>query len=282
MGSGPPVILLHGTPSSSYLWREVASTLASRFTVYVFDWPGYGQSARGPGINLSWDEQARRLVELIDHWGLDRPAIVAHDIAPVLALRAHLLEGMAAGPLVLADAGLVPPFVTGFSRHVRDHIGVFRAIPTHIAEAMIRRHIETTVSRPMAEDVLDAYMAPWRGAEGVAAYWDAVAAYDEGLARPAVERLGAVDTPMLEAEAESEDAAVAFSGTVLSVDDIEDVFFDHILPNRPLEVAIPRSRGALAKLTNLVPGVVRTLLPLFEKLGEAKLEEYRERIGLRE
>jgi pimeloyl-ACP methyl ester carboxylesterase len=197
MGSGPPVILLHGTPSSSYLWREVASTLASRFTVYVFDWPGYGQSARGPGINLSWDEQARRLVELIDHWGLDRPAIVAHDIAPVLALRAHLLEGMAAGPLVLADAGLVPPFVTGFSRHVCDHIGVFRAIPTHIAEAMIRRHIETTVSRPTAEDVLDAYMAPWRGTEGVAAYWDAVAAYDEGLARPAVERLEAVDTPML-------------------------------------------------------------------------------------
>ncbi|PSQ92432.1 MAG: hypothetical protein BRD57_02720 [Proteobacteria bacterium SW_6_67_9] len=197
MGSGPPVILLHGTPSSSYLWREVASTLASRFTVYVFDWPGYGQSARGPGINLSWDEQARRLVELIDHWGLDRPAIVAHDIAPVLALRAHLLEGMALGPLVLADAGLVPPFVTGFSRHVCDHIGVFRAIPTHIAEAMIRRHIETTVSRPMTEDVLDAYMAPWRGTEGVAAYWDAVAAYDEGLARPAVERLGAVDTPTL-------------------------------------------------------------------------------------
>jgi 3-oxoacyl-[acyl-carrier protein] reductase len=105
--------------------------------------------------------------------------------------------------------------------------------------------------------------------------------HDEGVAVTVV-MPDAVDTPMLEAEAESEDAAVAFSGTVLSVDDIEDVFFDHILPNRPLEVAIPRSRGALAKLTNLVPGVVRTLLPLFEKLGEAKLEEYRERIGLRE
>lgn len=89
----------------------------------------------------------------------------------------------------------------------------------------------------------------------------------------------AVDTPMLEAEAESEDAAVAFSGTVLTVDDIEEVFFDRVLPDQPLEVAIPRNRGALAKLTNLVPGVVRALLPLFEMMGESKLEDYRERIA---
>jgi pimeloyl-ACP methyl ester carboxylesterase len=179
------------------LWRNVAHQLASHYSVYLLDWPGYGDSARGPQINLSWDEQARRLVALFDHWGLDRPAVVAHDIAPVLALRAHLLEGLAFGPLVLADAGLVPPFVTGFSRHVIDHIGVFRAIPTHIAEAMIQRHIETTVAQPMSAETREAYMRAWRGEEGVTAYWDAVAAYDEGLARPVVERLGSIDVPAL-------------------------------------------------------------------------------------
>jgi len=197
LGSGRPVVLLHGTPSWSFLWRNVAHQLASHYSVYLLDWPGYGDSARGPPINLSWDEQARRLVALFDHWGLDRPAVVAHDIAPVLALRAHLLEGLAFGPLVLADAGLVPPFVTGFSRHVIDHIGVFRAIPTHIAEAMIQRHIETTVAQPMSAETREAYMRAWRGEEGVTAYWDAVAAYDEGLARPVVERLGSIDVPAL-------------------------------------------------------------------------------------
>lgn len=197
LGGGPPVVLLHGTPSWSFLWRDVARRLAERYTVYIFDWPGYGDSQGGPEVNLSWDEQARRLVALFAHWGLDRPAVVAHDITPVLALRARLLEGLAFGPLVLADAGLVPPFVTGFSRHARDHIGVYRGIPTHIAEAMIRRHLETTVHQPMAAEALDGYMKPWRGDDGVAAYWRAVAAYDEDLARPAVARLGAIAVPTL-------------------------------------------------------------------------------------
>lgn len=197
LGNGPPVVLLHGTPSWSYLWRHVARRLAEHYSVYVFDWPGYGDSARGPAININWDVQARRLGELFGHWGLERPAVVAHDIAPVLAMRAHLLEDLELGPLVLADAGFVPPFVSGFSRHARDHIGVFRGIPTHIAEAMIQRHIETTVAQPMNPEALSAYMRPWRGDAGVAAYWRAVASYDEGLAAPAVERLDRVNLPTL-------------------------------------------------------------------------------------
>src|SRR5699024_6047903 len=43
-GSGPPVVLLHGTPFSSVVWREVAAALAERHEVYVWDMLGYGQS----------------------------------------------------------------------------------------------------------------------------------------------------------------------------------------------------------------------------------------------
>lgn len=197
LGEGAPVVLLHGTPSHSFLWRDVATRLAAHYRVYVFDWPGYGSSDADAGTNIAWDEQARRLVALLRHWDLERPAVVAHDIAPVFALRAHLLEGLETGPLVIADAGLVPPFVTGFSQHARDHIGVFRGIPTPIAEAMIERHLETTVHQPLAPAARAAYMAPWRGDEGVAAYWRAVASYDEALARPAVERLGSIRSPVL-------------------------------------------------------------------------------------
>ncbi|MDP9424592.1 MAG: hypothetical protein M3P37_00795, partial [Actinomycetota bacterium] len=34
-GEGPPVVLVHGTPSRSYIWREVVPALADRFSVYV-------------------------------------------------------------------------------------------------------------------------------------------------------------------------------------------------------------------------------------------------------
>lgn len=197
LGTGRPVVLLHGTPNYSVIWRRVAPRLAEQWSVYVFDWPGFGASDRYPGQNVSWDEQPRRLVELVEHWGLERPAVVAFDFAPIFALRALLLEGLPLGPLVLADAAVIPPFVTDFSRQARDNIGSFRRLPVHIAEGMIRAHIQRTTHHPMPEDVLDAYLWQWRGEEGVAAYWRAVECYDEHMARPLVPRLGQVDSPTL-------------------------------------------------------------------------------------
>jgi pimeloyl-ACP methyl ester carboxylesterase len=196
-GEGAPVVLLHGTPNWSYIWRNVAGRLAEHYRVYVFDWPGFGTSERFAGQNISWDEQPRRLVELFDYWGLRAPAVAAFDFAPIFALRAHFLEGLEIGPLVLADAAVIPPFVTDFSRLAHDNIGVFRQLPTHIAEAMIAAHIAKTTRYPMPAEVFESYMTPWRGAEGVAAYWRAVTAYDESMAQPLPERLGGLDVPAL-------------------------------------------------------------------------------------
>ncbi len=196
-GTGRPLVLLHGTPSWSFMWRKVVPLLALHYSVLVFDWPGYGLSDRGDGVNINWDEQSRRLRSLFQYWGLSRPAVVAHDIAPILVLRAHLLDGLPVGPLVLTDAGLVPPFVSSFSRHVREHLGAFRGLPEHIAEAMIETHMRTAVHRPMDQGVLDGYMFPWRGRDGVAAHWHAVAGYDETLAQPVVDRLHHLGGPTL-------------------------------------------------------------------------------------
>ena len=44
MGSGPALVLLHGTPFSSYEWHRIAPVLASRRTVYFHDMLGYGRS----------------------------------------------------------------------------------------------------------------------------------------------------------------------------------------------------------------------------------------------
>lgn len=197
MGEGRPVVLLHGTPNWSVIWRNVAPRLAEQWQVYVFDWPGFGSSDRFEGQNISWDEQPRRLVELIEHWGLERPAIVAFDFAPIFALRAHFFEGLELGPLVLADAAVIPPFVTDFSRQARDNIGTFRQLPPNIAEGMIRAHIEKTTFHPMAAEVLDAYMWQWSGAEGTSAYWRAIECYDENMAQPLSARLERLDTPTM-------------------------------------------------------------------------------------
>jgi pimeloyl-ACP methyl ester carboxylesterase len=44
LGEGSPVVMVHGTPFSSYVWRSIARELASEYRVFVFDLLGYGQS----------------------------------------------------------------------------------------------------------------------------------------------------------------------------------------------------------------------------------------------
>jgi 3-oxoacyl-[acyl-carrier protein] reductase len=90
----------------------------------------------------------------------------------------------------------------------------------------------------------------------------------------------AVQTPMLDLQVDYDEAALTFSGAkkALTVKDIEDVLVDEVLPNKPLEVALPFGRGAAARLGNLMPGVASILVPLLSKKGlkaQAQLKKER-------
>jgi 3-oxoacyl-[acyl-carrier protein] reductase len=78
----------------------------------------------------------------------------------------------------------------------------------------------------------------------------------------------AVQTPMLDLQVDFHEAALTFSGAkALTVQDIENVLVNEVLPNKPLEVALPFARGAVARLADLMPGVASRLIPLLSKKG---------------
>ncbi len=80
----------------------------------------------------------------------------------------------------------------------------------------------------------------------------------------------AVQTPMLDLQVDSEDAAVTFSGAApLTVDEVTRVVLEHVLPDRPLECVWPKSRGLLARIANFAPATIQKLTPWFEKKGKA-------------
>ena len=120
LGQGPPVVLVHGTPWSSWTWRRVARHLAEGFTVYVFDLLGFGASDRRAGQDVSLAAHGRRLAELLDLWDLERPAVVAHDIGGAVTLRAHLLHGRPMAALGLVDVVALGRWGSPFFRLVRD------------------------------------------------------------------------------------------------------------------------------------------------------------------
>ena len=166
LGDGPPVVLVHGTPSRSVLWRDVAPLLADRFTVYVFDLLGYGQSERYEQQEVSIRVHGQVLAELVSTWGVHAPALVGHDIGGAAVLRAHLLEGTPAQKVALVDAVVLQPWITATTRHLKAHLDVYRTMPTHIFREVAAAHLRTATEQPMRPSVFAAYFDQWEGERG--------------------------------------------------------------------------------------------------------------------
>lgn len=82
-GSGQPLLLLHGYPESSYMWRHVAPRLSNEFTVVASDLRGYGDSdapADDPAhLTYSRRVMAADQVAVMSKLGFDRFAVAGHD-----------------------------------------------------------------------------------------------------------------------------------------------------------------------------------------------------------
>lgn len=176
-GDGPPVVLIHGTPWSSYNLRHMIKALSKDFTVWYYDLLGYGQSDKAPG-DVSLGIQNQVLDHLLDHWGLENPAIVGHDFGGTTVLRTHLIDGRDFHKIVLIDPVAVSPWGSPFFRHVQAHETAFAGIPDHIHEAIVRAYVKTAAFKPIDESTLDMIVAPWTGDDGKAAFYRQIAQAD--------------------------------------------------------------------------------------------------------
>ncbi|MFT8319872.1 MAG: alpha/beta hydrolase [Bacillus sp. (in: firmicutes)] len=101
-GAGPPLVLVHGTPWSSFNWRHIVPGLSQWFTVYYYDLLGYGASEKTE-VDVSLGVQNLLLNEILDHWGLENPIIVGHDFGGTTVLRTHLLNNRSFQKIILID-----------------------------------------------------------------------------------------------------------------------------------------------------------------------------------
>lgn len=177
MGSGPNVVMVHGTPWSSFNLRHIIHGLAQDQRVYYYDLLGYGQSDKRPG-DVSLGAQNRVLTALIRHWELDAPIAIGHDFGGATILRAHLLDQVAFSRIVLIDPVALSPWGSEFFMHVRKHEAAFAGVPEYIHDALLRAYITTAAHQPIPEAVMDEIVAPWIGTAGKAAFYHQIAQAD--------------------------------------------------------------------------------------------------------
>lgn len=78
-GRGRPIVMVHGTPDWSFLWRHLIKALAPRYRCIALDNLGFGLSDRPPGSWYLPENQAANLKTLIERLGLRDVTLVLHD-----------------------------------------------------------------------------------------------------------------------------------------------------------------------------------------------------------
>jgi 2-hydroxymuconate-semialdehyde hydrolase len=192
MGDGRPVVLLHGFPTNSLLWQREAMLLASRLRVIVPDLLGYGASEKPEDADISAPAQARYVSDLVHHCGIERFAVVGHDLGGAVAQLLAL--GGRVEALVLLDTGPAD----------RSPIAGVRALQAArpdqespgFVEEVVRLALDRGIARASATNdaLLDGFIRPWRA--DPAALFRAARGLDGGGPVGLETELSALDIPV--------------------------------------------------------------------------------------
>ena len=89
---GPIVLLLHGFPTASHMFRDLIPDLADRYHVIAPDLPGFGNTVTPPrgAFTYSFDKLAEVMAGFVDALGLDRFALYVFDYGAPVGLRLAL------------------------------------------------------------------------------------------------------------------------------------------------------------------------------------------------
>lgn len=101
-GQGPPIVLMHGFPDNLHLYDRLVPHLAHR-PVVRFDFLGWGRSDKPAGYPYTADNQTGDLAAVVDHLGLERVVLVAHDASGPPAIDWALLHPHRVSALVLLN-----------------------------------------------------------------------------------------------------------------------------------------------------------------------------------
>jgi pimeloyl-ACP methyl ester carboxylesterase len=119
LGSGPPILLLHGWPTSSFLWRAILTALAPANRAVAVDLPGFGASDKPLGIRYSFEFFAETLDRFLAHLGIDRVGLAVHDLGGPVGVHWMLERPGRVTRLALLNTLLYPEFSEAVKEFVR-------------------------------------------------------------------------------------------------------------------------------------------------------------------
>ena len=130
-GSGPALLLVHGTGAATHSWRGLLGLLAQDFTVIAPDLPGHGFTDTPPSARLSLPGMARDLTELLHTLGIRPELVVGHSAGAAILARMCLDGDIAPRALVSLNGAMLP----------------LRGVPGHIFSPIARLVVSLPLTR---------------------------------------------------------------------------------------------------------------------------------------
>jgi haloalkane dehalogenase len=163
-GDGEPVVFLHGIPTWSFLWRDIAPAIADECRTIVPDLVGYGTSAKHDGFDRSIRAQEQAVRDLIERLGLNSVSFVAHDIGGGVALRYAAHDPESVDQLVLSNATCYDSWPV----EVITDLGLPATTDTPHEEFLeeMRSNFSQGTYKEATEPFVEGMIAPWDSDEG--------------------------------------------------------------------------------------------------------------------
>ena len=182
-GEGEPLVLIHGTPSHSYEWRNVLPKLANRgYQVHLYDLLGYGRSERPIDVDTSVTAQSKLLSALLEEWELDQAHIVGHDIGGAIAMRLAVFNPQRVKTLTMIDTVSYNSWPSEtWQQIIKENLDTCSAMSESDFNELLSRQLNMTVhdNNNMKGEVLENYLAPHNDILGrVSFFYHQVKHYD--------------------------------------------------------------------------------------------------------
>jgi haloalkane dehalogenase len=166
VGVGDPIVLLHGNPTSSYLWRNVIPQLQSVGRCLAPDLIGMGRSGKAPGGAYRLADHVRYLDGWLEALDLRRVTLVVHDWGSALGFHWARRHPERVKALVYMEAIVRPLTWAEWPEAARK---VFQAMRSPGGEEMVlaknvfvERILPASVLRGLTTEEMDHYREPFR------------------------------------------------------------------------------------------------------------------------
>jgi pimeloyl-ACP methyl ester carboxylesterase len=160
--AAPPVVLVHGSPTWSFLYRDLAPRLRARYRVIAPDHVGFGLSDKpGDSAYHTLQRHSDNLVALLKALGLRGVTLLLHGWGGPIGLGYAARHPENVARIVFTNSFPFLPGAMGGIRRPRFAGSLLRRLASSRMRLFVQAGVLTPVHRPLPQRVLDAYRYPF-------------------------------------------------------------------------------------------------------------------------